>query len=112
LQGQSALSDHERTPEIAHEKQFYIDGAWVDPIKPNLIDVIDPSTEEAYTQISAGSAADVDRGGAHGVHRLRPLDAQAAPRLVARHPVRIQEASERCRRCHLARDGRPAPVRP
>jgi aldehyde dehydrogenase (NAD+) len=58
---QSALSDHERTPEMAHEKQFYIDGAWVDPIKPNLIDVIDPSTEEAYTQISAGSAADVDR---------------------------------------------------
>jgi len=46
---------------MAHEKQFYIDGAWVDPIKPALIDVIDPSTEEAYTQISAGSAADVDR---------------------------------------------------
>ncbi len=46
---------------MAHEKQFYIDGAWVAPVKPALIDVIDPSTEEAYTQISAGSAADVDR---------------------------------------------------
>src|ERR1700742_1626459 len=46
---------------MAHEKQFYIDGAWVDPIKPATIDVIDPSTEEAYVQISAGSAADVDR---------------------------------------------------
>ncbi len=46
---------------MAHEKQFYIDGAWVDPIKPRLLDVIDPSTEEAYTQIAIGSAADVDR---------------------------------------------------
>jgi len=46
---------------MAHEKQFYIDGAWVDPIKPRLIDVIDPSTEEAYTQIAIGSSADVDK---------------------------------------------------
>ena len=40
---------------------FYIDGKWVDPVKPALLDVIDPSTEEAYTQIAVGSAADVDR---------------------------------------------------
>jgi aldehyde dehydrogenase (NAD+) len=46
---------------MSHEKHFYIDGAWVDPIKPRLLDVIDPSTEEAYTQISIGSAADVDK---------------------------------------------------
>ena len=46
---------------MAHEKQFYIDGAWVDPIKAAAIDVIDPSTEEAYVQISVGSPADVDR---------------------------------------------------
>jgi len=46
---------------MAHEKQFYIDGAWVDPLELKLIEVIDPSTEEAYTQIAAGSAADVDR---------------------------------------------------
>ena len=46
---------------MQHEKQFYIDGQWVDPITPRLLDVIDPSTEEAYTQIAIGSAADVDR---------------------------------------------------
>jgi aldehyde dehydrogenase (NAD+) len=46
---------------MQHEKQFYIDGKWVDPITPKLLDVIDPSTEEAYTQIAVGSAADVDR---------------------------------------------------
>ncbi|HQS14906.1 aldehyde dehydrogenase family protein [Reyranella sp.] len=46
---------------MQHAKHFYIDGNWVDPIVPALLDVIDPSTEEAYVQISVGSAADVDR---------------------------------------------------
>jgi aldehyde dehydrogenase (NAD+) len=41
--------------------QFYIDGAWVDPIEPRMIDVIDPSTEEPFARIALGSAADVDR---------------------------------------------------
>ncbi|OJU33248.1 MAG: aldehyde dehydrogenase family protein [Alphaproteobacteria bacterium 65-37] len=46
---------------MAHEKQFYIDGSWVDPVAPAFLDVIDPSTEEAYTQIAIGGSADVDR---------------------------------------------------
>ena len=46
---------------MSHHLQFYIDGAWVDPVTPARIDVIDPSTEEVYTQISAGSKADVDK---------------------------------------------------
>ena len=46
---------------MQHAKHFYIDGKWVDPIVPALLDVIDPSTEEAYVQISVGGAADVDR---------------------------------------------------
>ena len=46
---------------MSHDQQFYIDGAWVDPITPKTLDVIDPSTEEAFAQISLGSAADVDR---------------------------------------------------
>ncbi len=46
---------------MSHERQFYIDGAWVDPVALKLLDVIDPSTEEAFTQIAVGSAADVDR---------------------------------------------------
>ncbi len=40
--------------------QFYIDGRWVDPVKPATWDVIDPSTEQPIAQISMGSAADVD----------------------------------------------------
>lgn len=41
--------------------QFYIGGAWVDPVAPRMIDVIDPSTEEPFAQIAIGGAGDVDR---------------------------------------------------
>jgi aldehyde dehydrogenase (NAD+) len=40
--------------------KFFIDGAWVDPVTPATIDVINPATEKAFTQVSAGSAQDVD----------------------------------------------------
>jgi aldehyde dehydrogenase (NAD+) len=46
---------------MSHNLQFYIDGAWVDPVTPNVFDVIDPSTEDAFAQISLGSKADVDK---------------------------------------------------
>ncbi|WP_234731630.1 aldehyde dehydrogenase family protein [Acidocella facilis] len=46
---------------MSHNMQFFIDGAWVDPITPQAIEVIDPSTEEAFTTISGGSAGDVDK---------------------------------------------------
>ncbi|RUY82414.1 aldehyde dehydrogenase family protein, partial [Mesorhizobium sp. M7A.F.Ca.CA.001.10.2.1] len=46
---------------MSHNLQFYIDGAWVDPVVPNAFDVIDPSNEDAFAQISLGSKADVDK---------------------------------------------------
>jgi aldehyde dehydrogenase (NAD+) len=46
---------------MSNNLNFYIDGAWVAPVIPSVLDVIDPSTEEAYTQISMGSKADVDK---------------------------------------------------
>ena len=45
---------------MSHNLQFYIDGRWVDPVEPRTLDVIDPSNEEAFAQISLGSKADVD----------------------------------------------------
>jgi aldehyde dehydrogenase (NAD+) len=42
-------------------RQFYIDGAWVDPIEPKELKVINPATEEVAGVISMGSAKDVDR---------------------------------------------------
>src|SRR5690606_25090171 len=44
-----------------HNLNFFIDGKWVAPAVAATLDVIDPSTEEAYTKISVGSKADVDK---------------------------------------------------
>jgi aldehyde dehydrogenase (NAD+) len=42
-------------------RQFYIDGAWVDPAEPKEFQVINPATESVAGVISMGSAKDVDR---------------------------------------------------
>jgi aldehyde dehydrogenase (NAD+) len=42
-------------------RQFYIDGAWVDPVDAKELNVINPATEEVAGVISMGSAKDVDR---------------------------------------------------
>jgi hypothetical protein len=39
---------------MEHEHQHCIDGGWVDPLQPIAIDVIDPSTEAAFSLIQAG----------------------------------------------------------
>jgi len=46
---------------MKHCRQFYIDGAWVDPAGVDELPVINPATEEAITRISLGSATDVDK---------------------------------------------------
>ncbi len=40
---------------------FYINGHWVAPVTPHDFAVINPADEQAYTTISLGSAADVDK---------------------------------------------------
>jgi aldehyde dehydrogenase (NAD+) len=46
---------------MSNHRKFYINGAWVEPAVPRVLDVINPATEEPFTQISIGSAADVNR---------------------------------------------------
>ena len=41
-------------------RQFFIDGAWVDPAEPKEFKVINPATEEVAGVISMGSAKDID----------------------------------------------------
>ena len=43
------------------KKNFYINGQWVSPKKPNDLKVIDPSTEEECAVISIGGVEDVKR---------------------------------------------------
>ncbi len=47
---------------MSHNLQFYIDGAWVDPVVPNTLDVIDPSNEDAFAQISLGYTGSIPEG--------------------------------------------------
>ena len=42
------------------KKNFYINGEWVSPKKPNDFKVIDPSTEEECAVISLGGVEDVN----------------------------------------------------
>ncbi|MBC2660414.1 aldehyde dehydrogenase family protein [Novosphingobium flavum] len=46
---------------MRHYTQFYIDGAWVDPVTPQTAEVINPATEAVSGTIALGSPADVDR---------------------------------------------------
>ena len=46
---------------MLNKKQFYINGNWVDPVNPNDLDVINPSTEEICAVISLGSKEDTNK---------------------------------------------------
>jgi aldehyde dehydrogenase (NAD+) len=50
---------------------FYINGAWVPPAEPNILDVINPATEAVAGHISLGAQADVDRAVAAAKHAFR-----------------------------------------
>lgn len=45
---------------MIENRNFYINGAWVPPVRANDYHVIDPSTEEACAVISLGDQADTD----------------------------------------------------
>ena len=46
---------------MIEKKNFYINGKWVSPSKPNNFEVINPSTEEPFAIISLGSIEDTDK---------------------------------------------------
>ncbi|MFA5678179.1 MAG: aldehyde dehydrogenase family protein [Pseudomonas sp.] len=45
---------------MSHEKQFYINGQWVEPSTTQTVDVINPATEEVVATIAMGSEQDVN----------------------------------------------------
>jgi aldehyde dehydrogenase (NAD+) len=46
---------------VPHHNRFYIDDQWVSPAEHDVIDVINPATEEPVATIAVGGGADVDR---------------------------------------------------
>ena len=49
------------TQKIKEYRQFYINGAWTDPVSDDSIDVLNPATEEVVARVGAGTAEDVSR---------------------------------------------------
>ena len=45
---------------MQHERQFYIDGQWVDPHSTQTADVVNPANEEVVGTIILGDQVDVD----------------------------------------------------
>ncbi|ESR27397.1 aldehyde dehydrogenase family protein [Lutibaculum baratangense] len=84
-----------------HARQFYIDGAWVEPAGSATLDVIDPSTEEAFETIALGTRADVDRAAAAARaafdgFAVVPLEERLAMlrRLVEAYEARYEEMAQ------------------
>ena len=80
---------------MSHELQFYIDGAWVAPVEPKFLDVIDPSNEDAFAKIAMGAKADVDKAVAAAKRAfadLRLHQPGSAARAPAPHRRGLQEA--------------------
>lgn len=46
---------------MTHNRQFYIDGSWVEPSGSDTLEVVNPATEEAYARIAMGGRTDVDK---------------------------------------------------
>ncbi|MCX4245170.1 aldehyde dehydrogenase family protein [Paraliomyxa miuraensis] len=46
---------------MEHQRQFFIDGAWVEPLGSRRLEVINPASEEPIASIAVAEAEDVDR---------------------------------------------------
>ncbi len=79
-------------------RQFYIDGAWVDPVAPKEFNVINPATEAVAGVISMGGAQDVDlavaaaRRAFDGYSRTTPVERLALlERVLAAYKAHYDE---------------------
>ena len=82
---------------MVNRMQFYIDGAWVDPVVKKSTPVVNPATEEAMYEVALGSKADLDKA------------VTAAKRAFA-HPTICSEDRAMSAKCHSRRFGRASTV--
>jgi len=82
-------------------RQFYIDGAWVNPVEPKEFNVINPATEAVAGVISMGSAKDVDlavaaaRRAFDGYSRSTPAERLALmERILAAYKAHYDEIAQ------------------
>jgi len=83
------------------DRQFYIDGKWVDPVEPKTFQVINPATESVAGVISMGGPKDVDlavaaaRRAFDGYARTTPAERLALmERILVAYKARYDEIAE------------------
>src|SRR5271169_5170793 len=98
-------------------RQFYIDGAWVDPVEPKEFKVINPATETVAGVISMGGAKDVDRAVAaarrafDSYSRTAPAERLALmERILAAYKAHYDEIAQANRRRPHQRHDRGAEI--
>jgi aldehyde dehydrogenase (NAD+) len=86
---------------MIERRQFYINGAWVNPAIPRDLEVINPATEEACGVISLGSEADVNAAvaaarAAFDSYSQTPLDERIAllEKIIGLYGARMGEFAE------------------
>lgn len=68
---------------MKHYGQFYIDGAWVDPVSSTPFELVNPATEEVYGTVALGSRADVDLAVAAAKRVLPAFSARSKEERIA-----------------------------
>ncbi|MAY34085.1 MAG: aldehyde dehydrogenase family protein [Rhodovulum sp.] len=63
--------------------QFYIDGAWVDPLSYTPFELVNPATEEVFGTVALGSVADVEAAVAAAKRALPAFAAQTKDERIA-----------------------------
>ncbi|WP_170419915.1 aldehyde dehydrogenase family protein [Ruegeria arenilitoris] len=86
---------------MIEKRDFYINGQWVAPSRPNDFHVIDPSTEEPCTVISLGGQADTDAAVAAAKAALpgwmaTPVEERIAlvEKLIEIYPTRAEDLAQ------------------
>ncbi len=96
---------------MVNRMQFYIDGAWVDPVVKKSTPVVNPATEEAMYEVALGSKADVDKAVAAAKRAFETYSQTSREERIAlldENHRGLQGPHEGDRRRRLRRDGRAA----
>ena len=81
--------------------KFYINGEWVMPLDSQMLDIINPATEQVIGELALGSSADVDRAVAAATEAFkswsltsRKQRLEVLDRIIAIYAERMQEIAK------------------
>jgi len=75
------------------KRKFYINGQWVDPVKKNDFEVINPCNEDPFAVISLGSKEDTDLA-VKSAKKIFPEWSNTTPIVRARKMFKLKELIE------------------